>query len=368
MKIRNLLIYSILLSTIVGNSFAQITSTTGVFNNTHATNNLVLQNAGVTHVTVVRSGGTAGHLGIGIVPTERLHVSGNALVSGNIISTAGIFNVNSATNSLSFQTNGTARMTVLSNGNVGVGLVPLTTSQKFEVSGNALATQVWSSSGVFNGSTDLFLATNGTNRVTVANATGNVGIGATPTERLHVSGGNILLDNGATPTVYTGTGASELNRFLQVSNSAGLPNPSGIKAGGLLVSDAFAYASPGKNDLIVKGKVGIGTPFTANPNAYALAVNGKIGAKDLQIEAASTTWPDYVFETTYRLPSLSEVEKYIMTNKHLQDVPSAAVVEKNGYSVNEPNTTLLKKVEELTLYVIEQQKQIDELKKLVEKN
>jgi hypothetical protein len=115
------------------------------------------------------------------------------------------------------------------------------------------------------------------------------------------------------------------------------------------------------------GAVGIGTPLTNNPNGYTLAVNGKIGAKDVQVETASTTWPDYVFAKDYRLPSLTEVEKYIQENSHLENVPSAKEIEKNGHSLGEMDKILLKKLEELTLYVIQQQKEIDELKKKIEK-
>jgi hypothetical protein len=115
------------------------------------------------------------------------------------------------------------------------------------------------------------------------------------------------------------------------------------------------------------GAVGIGTPLTNNPNGYTLAVNGKIGAKDVQVETASTTWPDYVFAKDYQLPSLTEVEKYIQENKHLENVPSAKEIEKNGHSLGEMDKILLKKVEELTLYVIQQQKEIEELKKKLER-
>jgi hypothetical protein len=73
-------------------------------------------------------------------------------------------------------------------------------------------------------------------------------------------------------------------------------------------------------------------------------------------------WPDYVFAPDYVLPDLSEVEACIKASGHLPEVPSAAEVEAEGVKVGEMNALLLKKVEELTLYIIELQKQIDELK------
>jgi hypothetical protein len=72
--------------------------------------------------------------------------------------------------------------------------------------------------------------------------------------------------------------------------------------------------------------------------------------------------PDYVFEPGYRLRPVEQVEDYVRTHKHLPDVPSAAQIKEKGLDVAQMNMALLKKVEELTLYVIQQQKQISELK------
>ena len=276
--------------------------------------------------------------------------------------------------------------------------------------------------------------------------------------------------DGTSPTIYTGSGSSELNRYLMIINSPTTATPSGFKAGGVLVSDTYGYANPSKNDLIVKGKVGIGTPLTSNPNDYSLfvngkinatgiyvndqplsasqwvtagsnvyytgavgvggifstnpnnysllvngkinatdlyindqrvvssqwvtsggnvyydgavgigtslvnnpngykfAVNGRIGAKDVRVEKVSVTWPDYVFNKRYELPTLKEVEEYIDEHKHLQDVPSAVEIEKSGHSLGEMDAILLKKIEELTLYVIQQQKEIEALKAQIGKS
>jgi hypothetical protein len=97
------------------------------------------------------------------------------------------------------------------------------------------------------------------------------------------------------------------------------------------------------------GNVGIGT--TA-PSAYRLAVNGKAIAEEIVVKLYGN-WPDYVFEPEYKLPSLFELEQYIKANKHLPEVPSAEHVKENGLSVGEMNAILLKKVEELTLHLIE---------------
>ena len=76
-------------------------------------------------------------------------------------------------------------------------------------------------------------------------------------------------------------------------------------------------------------------------------------------------WSDKVFEKNYTLLNLKEVEKFIAKNKHLPNVPSATEVVKNGVAMDEMVSKLLEKVEELTLYTIQQQKEIDALKKQV---
>jgi len=75
--------------------------------------------------------------------------------------------------------------------------------------------------------------------------------------------------------------------------------------------------------------------------------------------------PDYVFAPNYALRPLAEVERFVRQNSHLPEVPSAAEVAKDGLALGEMNATLLKKVEELTLYLIEQNKQILEQKNLI---
>lgn len=102
-----------------------------------------------------------------------------------------------------------------------------------------------------------------------------------------------------------------------------------------------------------KGVVGIGT---ASPDlAYKLSVNGTIRAKEVIVD---TGWSDFVFEDTYRLRSLEEVRSHIEEHGHLPDVPSAATVEAEGLSVGEAQKIMMQKIEELTLYMIEKDKQV----------
>jgi hypothetical protein len=97
----------------------------------------------------------------------------------------------------------------------------------------------------------------------------------------------------------------------------------------------------------------------------SLAVNGTIKSK--KIILSPDDWADYVFDSTYRLPGLGEVESYIRREHHLPGIPSAAAVQKDSLDVGASQAALLKKIEELTLYTIEQKKEMDSMKARMEK-
>ena len=105
--------------------------------------------------------------------------------------------------------------------------------------------------------------------------------------------------------------------------------------------------------------VGIGTTSTG---PYKLAVEGIIGARKIKV-TQSSPWADYVFNEEYALIPLLELENYIKNNNHLPEMPSAKEVRENGIDVGDTQVLLLKKIEELTLYIIDQQKRIDRLEK-----
>ena len=98
---------------------------------------------------------------------------------------------------------------------------------------------------------------------------------------------------------------------------------------------------------------------------YKLFVRKGIRTERVKVDVASGVWADYVFETEYKLRPLEEVENYIAKNGHLPDVPSAEEVENDGIDVAQMDALLLQKIEELTLYTIELERKLEELKKQI---
>lgn len=115
-----------------------------------------------------------------------------------------------------------------------------------------------------------------------------------------------------------------------------------------------------EGDILTDSNIGIGTSnFTDASDTYRLSVNGAVRANRVKVY---TTWADFVFEKDYALPTLEEVEKHIAKKGHLKDIPSAAEVESKGIELGEMNKLLLQKIEELTLYVIQLNKELEAIK------
>ena len=187
--------------------------------------------------------------------------------------------------------------------------------------------------------------TDGSDRFTVNN-NGNATLG-TPSE-----GGLLTVDG-----VYTGivmkTGG--LTRMTMVA--AGL-NPE------ITGSGSGVFRIRNNNDgmyLYSNGQISIGGGG-AVASGYTVSVEGKLIATTVT-SLPFGSWPDYVFEKDYTLRTLPELKEFIQTYKHLPNVPSAAEIEKEGVKLAEISKAMIEKIEELTLYILRQQEQIDELKK-----
>lgn len=141
----------------------------------------------------------------------------------------------------------------------------------------------------------------------------------------------------------------------------------------LICFSATGQRNPFKNLSEKNGMIGIGT--TA-PDEL-LTVKGKIHTQEVLVDLVGAVAPDYVFENyfqgtsetmpEYRLISLKELETFIKKNNHLPQVPSAETMQTEGISLKEMNMILLQKIEELTLYTLQQQKEIDALKEKISK-
>lgn len=139
----------------------------------------------------------------------------------------------------------------------------------------------------------------------------------------------------------------------------------------LLSISTSAQRNPFKNLLEKNGKIGIGT---SSPDEL-LTVKGKIHTQEVLVDLDGAVAPDYVFENyftgfsdampEYKLISLEELALFIKANHHLPNVPSAQRMQEEGISLKEMNLILLQKIEELTLYTLQQQKEIDLLKEKV---
>ncbi|GAA4314406.1 hypothetical protein GCM10023143_25240 [Compostibacter hankyongensis] len=165
---------------------------------------------------------------------------------------------------------------------------------------------------------------------------GNVGVGTlTPHTPLEISGaGQHILFGGGTNSSGYSLQMSLNDDGVNMENSSSIRGYNFKNYNGTLMTITSA------------GNVGIGT---ISPNAK-LAVNGSVSAK--KITVTQNGWPDYVFAPEYSLPSLDSLNAYLRKRRHLPDLPSAAEISKKGNDLGQTDALLLKKIEELTLYVI----------------
>ncbi|WP_420552376.1 hypothetical protein [Tenacibaculum aiptasiae] len=333
--------------------------------------------AKITNSSLFNIGLNDGYVGIGTnIPSEKLHINdGSLLVTPKNDNESSILRLNEYRGGglLDFSEVGDA-------GLLKVGYYGLN-QDRVEINGGASNTGA-EIKGFDDTTTKFQFKTNGSSFFNG----GKVGIGTTtPRSRLDI-GTNVGADRGLRIGDYI-----EINERETINNAAvigfnasiessdvskfkpawaGASNASGMilttSSGG--ISDLNFYGRQWGTDatprslgefthvlhLGTNGKVGIGTTDT---KGFKLGVNGKIAATEVKV-ATYANWADFVFEKEYELPTLKEVENHIKEKGHLKDIPSEAEVKKNGFYLGEMDSKLLQKIEELTLYTIQQEKEL----------
>jgi hypothetical protein len=347
-----------------------------------------------------------GNVGIGTIsPTQKLQVIGNIMTSGFIM-TGGAGAGKVLTSDASGNANWTDPAWVIENdnihrlnGNVGIGTA--NPSQKLEVNGNLRTTGFMMSTGAGPGKV---LTSDASGIATWANtqwtasgnniyrSTGNVGIGTTwPLARLvvsHTASVNTkiaeFIDSENRKLFFVPKLSNSGYNPISSANDAGIFWSDGSASGGQNLNAGFVIAPHNGETTGIsidhQGNVGIGKK--SSPLAR-LDVNGTVKASAIEAPSMSINtmtistltvtsklwaaeievtnlagWKDYVFDDDYPLMPLSQVEAFILENRHLPGIPSEKEVMASGFNIAEMNAMLLQKIEELTLYVIELEKEI----------
>jgi len=309
-----------------------------------------------------------------------------ATMNGNApTGTLNIQENNSATNGPSFSMNGT--MSLLNPGQIfynshGIGGVhnfqnydgtAFHTNAAISASGQMIVGQDRTVSDIING--DVLTVQDKIGFYAGIGGNNNIIDGNAPAGSLSIQENNSA-DNGPSigllgkdyPTLPTGenrAGQIRFNSYLTSGYGHLFLNYNSTAAPDVW-SCSMAIQANGK---VVIGQDLIWSPSmaTATPDGYNLYVSKGILTEKLKVanSADGANWSDFVFNKDYKLMPLSKLESYVKANKHLPEIPTAAEVAKDGIDVAAMDAKLLQKIEELTLYVIEQQKQIDELKRQV---
>ncbi len=146
------------------------------------------------------------------------------------------------------------------------------------------------------------------------------------------------------------------------TNNSGKANIFIAKYGTPYTDPETPLITDSNGNIIISGKLGIGIETSDfSIGDHKLYINGSILAKEVKVNLKSN-WSDFVFDEEYNLQNLEELEQYIEKENHLPDVPSDSEIQKGGVNLSEMNAILLQKIEELTLYIIEQNKEQQKLK------
>ncbi len=226
---------------------------------------------------------------------------------------------------------------------------------------------IWSANGnlFFGGGTSWNRGGTLSSNMIVAD-NGNVGVGvgtSSPRSKFYVKKGVSGGTSHGFSTLTVEGASNEMISILTPNNKTayfGFSDSDDDYVGGMQyehANDRLIFRSNNHNaDMVIdkNGNVGIGTTDT---QGFKLGVNGRIAATEVKV-AKYEHWADFVFEEDYDLPTLKEVEKHIEEKGHLENIPSAEEVKKDGFFLGEMDAKLLRKIEELMLYTIEQEKEL----------
>ena len=354
---------SSVVNTISGNQLT--TSVNGINSNTVTLPTQVLTQSGNT-ITLSNNGGSF------VLPTftdtdaQSLALSGNVLSisNGNSVTLPSFAEVDgSTTNELQTLTQTGNTITLSQNG--GTITLPTftdTDAQSLALSGNVLSISNGNSVTLpsFTDTDDQTLTLNG-NTLSIAN--GNT---ITLPSTSVVAGTNVTVSgNGSTATPYQ---ISANDTSLYANN--GVINQSTTVSNNRIVdmNDRNIWFNTSTSTNNGKIYIGSSTSYPTTTGNYKLFVEGGILTEKVKVALRNTAnWADYVFADNYKLMPLKEVESFVKTNKHLPGVSSASEIVENGLDVAEMQSKHMEKIEELTLYIIEQDKKLDVQQQAIEK-
>ncbi len=309
-----------------------------------------------------------GKVGIGTAdPIEKLHVDGKVIIEGftptlklyqgtqfkSLIEQSGDdMNINNMQDgALKLSTDDFVRMTIANTGNIGIG----TTSPDHKLDVFATTTIGIDVINAYSGSATKYglqasCSTDGTGTRYGVHGTANAHASdVSPNYGVY---GIASATNGSPAPLYGVYG---------LATNAGSGPKYGVYANATVATNSWALWANGKSHF--KNDVLIG--HTTSIPGYKLSVDGSIISEEVKVQM-SENWPDYVFDQEYDLMPLDEVNEFIKEKNHLPGVPSAAEVsEENGFHLGEMNRVLLEKVEELTLYILQQQEELEKQKKRI---
>lgn len=283
---------------------------------------------------------------------ERMRIN-----AGGYVSVGGIFSPSRVLHVQTTQTNGGIRVTQTALGFSSLELYNSTTGGH-----NWAMVSTGNGNGEGAGHLGFYDYTNGGYRLFINGSNGNVGIGTYPPlalARLHVNGWGLFTNNSWGSPTSAATIRANSNYSTATNpdytwwnnDQTGFFHPA---------ANVIAFSAAGLETMRItgSGNVAIGT---TSPGTNKLAVEGRIAARDILVTNVNP-FPDYVFENTYPLMKLPELENYLIENKHLPHIPSAEEVKQNnGVELGKMQSLQLEKIEEIFLHLIELNKKIEQL-------